>query len=1344
MSRTKMRQLEQIANSQNYNDGYANAFTVSVAEPGDLDYSIEYDLNILRTQIKNLKGTDSWFSSIDSGITDGYSLTAIKQRLDNMQAFVGSADGTDSNPDYGSINNYDQNVSLESAISALDQYLGNIKGGFAGTRILSGMTDGYKALQRLDEGYASAQDEIDRLEAALGPVVDAAGDYVARNDTNYINSLSSVDADLRALDQAIKAVDDAINTSVSLEDGYIRAFIGKDGGGDNMPGYSSSVVVSQGSSLETAIGALDAYVSDNSNYTLQKAYKNDADGSDAVITTDSTDGDLKVAGSEKLWVTATEGLKVDTKANFGTSVFDVQMQSGTGFSIDGAAASNVSTTTADLTLSTLTSGDVKITAATNIVATAVDATVNASGGISLNAVGASNLSASNGNMTIEAAGPGADMYIDAYHEMFVSAQHISLTASTDGIMLESHGDSDFTVAGHDLTLQTTGSGNVVVKAATNFDMNANGTATIDAASVQVTAGAAGNVDVDAGNQITFDDAALSHAVAMTRGSTGSVSTWSAGVSTAAENPGRDFSNMGIVEAINALGDGYTGLQGEVDSFTLQRAYDQGQGSNPDILIAPGDLLDFHLADATSEFQITSAISGINTLRVSDGYVQIDGYLTVTGGTIQVNTTVNDADHLLLSPGLSETVALKIEPNLSPAAYGANLIELWDGYQADGGQVVVSIDDDGNALFTKDLEVDQVLKARGSVDAIVTSFDATSSGTISLAASAASYFTVDGYDLTLSTTSAGSVVVNSASALDMNVVAGATLDAASINMTAANGDFSATSSAKVSVGAGTAIEFVDSGLANAVAVTRGAENTVNSWSAGVGDAYNGTANFATVGIVEAINALGDGYASNKAELNNLETSLGSIVDDAGNYVQRSGTNYLDHTLTIDQDLRALDSALKSNVDSITTAYQAEDGYVRAFIGKDSAGQETPNYNARGVGDSSVDIIGNNDDLELAIAKLDDGYTHLKAEVNAFTLQRAYDQDPDGSDALITTNSTDGHVAIAGTEGLRVTGDKGMVVGSSVGDVGTLIASLAQGDLLVKARFEADGAAQFNGATFDVNNSGAFTVDSNSVSIDATAASNFSTSAGKLTLSAGGMGSDLEMSSAAASTLTAGSSMTLHASAGDAYMYADGGDIKLSASAAASLSAGAQLHLKDSRSASTGAANGSFALSTDPTSLGFAGSDFSSVVRSLAGVSTGQELGIINAINAIGASSSSIEKAVYVVTAADNRLFDAGKTLKLNAGAGADRGSLELTPATDGYGVDFRPGRDLEVYVNGQLLLADSSQKTAGSVATDDYFLASDDATKITFAFTLVEGDVVVVKNLKPAPGEDVGTGWNSVL
>jgi len=97
--------------------------------------------------------------------------------------------------------------------------------------------------------------------------------------------------------------------------------------------------------------------------TLQVAYDNDPDGSDATITTNATDGAVVIAGNQKLQVTATNGLDVDTIADFDVTTFDVQMTGTNGFNLDGTAASNATVTAGNLTLSTITSGAVNITSA---------------------------------------------------------------------------------------------------------------------------------------------------------------------------------------------------------------------------------------------------------------------------------------------------------------------------------------------------------------------------------------------------------------------------------------------------------------------------------------------------------------------------------------------------------------------------------------------------------------------------------------------------------------------------------------------------------------------------------------------------------------------------------------------------------------------------------------------------------------------------------------------------------------------------------------------------------------------------------------------------------------------
>lgn len=82
-----------------------------------------------------------------------------------------------------------------------------------------------------------------------------------------------------------------------------------------------------------------------------------------------------------------------------------------------------------------------------------------------------------------------------------------------------------------------------------------------------------------------------------------------------------------------------------------------------------------------------------------------------------------------------------------------------------------------------------------------------------------------------------------------------------------------------------------------------------------------------------------------------------------------------SISADKGSLALDvtnADIYQNTDGSTTwvamGDSQEDGFIRAFIGKDAAGSETPDYGARITG--SVSWVGNTDDLELGVAKLDE--------------------------------------------------------------------------------------------------------------------------------------------------------------------------------------------------------------------------------------------------------------------------------------------------------------------------------------------------------------------------------------
>jgi len=65
MARSLLRQLEQIRRAAFYDDEVVGANTAPVAEP-TVSGSLEEDTNVLRTLLKQVKGTEDWFSSLDT------------------------------------------------------------------------------------------------------------------------------------------------------------------------------------------------------------------------------------------------------------------------------------------------------------------------------------------------------------------------------------------------------------------------------------------------------------------------------------------------------------------------------------------------------------------------------------------------------------------------------------------------------------------------------------------------------------------------------------------------------------------------------------------------------------------------------------------------------------------------------------------------------------------------------------------------------------------------------------------------------------------------------------------------------------------------------------------------------------------------------------------------------------------------------------------------------------------------------------------------------------------------------------------------------------------------------
>ena len=122
-----------------------------------------------------------------------------------------------------------------------------------------------------------------------------------------------------------------------------------------------------------------------------------------------------------------------------------------------------------------------------------------------------------------------------------------------------------------------------------------------------------------------------------------------------------------------------------------------------------------------------------------------------------------------------------------------------------------------------------------------------------------------------------------------------------------------------VGTNTTLAVTPAGLKGALdALLDGAPaalDTLNELAAAINDdaTFFTTINSSLTNLQEQINSLSGGGASNQAEVDRIETAVGLATD--GQYVSRSGTNYLDSASSIVGELTALDTQVKANEDAV---------------------------------------------------------------------------------------------------------------------------------------------------------------------------------------------------------------------------------------------------------------------------------------------------------------------------------------------------------------------------------------------------------------------------------------------
>lgn len=238
---------------------------INTSSPGSDSFvgvpsSLEEDLDQVRTQIKNTKGTGSWTSALSalySGGADslqdlltstsgsatktasnpwGYSYTNIDglvTRLDAIRDYTGQTTHTDNSPTYSSNQWILNGDNLETAIGKLDSAIVSTSGVFASI-----------ASNQIAISTFIGQDDL----------TDSTPTY---SSTVYINNSDPLETAIGDLDNALN-VASGLFTGVTAQVGALEIFTGQSGDTDTIPDYTSTVFIDAGDSLTTAVSKLDA------------------------------------------------------------------------------------------------------------------------------------------------------------------------------------------------------------------------------------------------------------------------------------------------------------------------------------------------------------------------------------------------------------------------------------------------------------------------------------------------------------------------------------------------------------------------------------------------------------------------------------------------------------------------------------------------------------------------------------------------------------------------------------------------------------------------------------------------------------------------------------------------------------------------------------------------------------------------------------------------------------------------------------------------------------------------------------------------------------------------------
>jgi hypothetical protein len=625
--------------------------------------------------------------------------------------------------------------------------------------------------------------------------------------------------------------------------------------------------------------------------SLQEAYE-----VGNTITTNGTDGDVVIAGDQKLSVSASGGLQVSGGAlDVNTSV-DVDLTGS--FAVDGAQAATFGATTALSSFAVTATGDIDLSGATLDLA--------ATGALEIDAAAASYIKVTAANLSVEASGAGV-LDLKSGTEVQVTTALFDVNAS-GAAEIASVGNSFFQTTSGDLLIQTitsgeldlTAAGLMDVNAGANLDLDVTGTMDFDSTGAFSIDGsgasnvtAQGNLSVQAqgsGSDLILDaadiidmngaslDADLTGAFNVTGGASSKLNTTAAGAGdiTIDAEAGKVIIEGGkaaVSDAVKIWATAATGgIQmvagtGNIDAATTGSVYlGAGQASNftvssGDMLLdatsdidgaikvyAAGPLVDavhIHASDAVGGIDIDAGTGGIaldSTGAISLGAGGASDF-TVSSGDLTLEAT---ASSVVIEGG--EAVADAVYIHASDTAGGVD-IDAGTGGIALDTTGALSLDSTGtaanltltaNAAGTATLTLAASNSGAGVADIDIDADGAVTVdavGAISLGAGAASDFTVNAGALTLEANdgTTGAVQILGGGALAAAVALQAFDDDGGIDIDAGTGGIAADTTGAISLDAATSsnLTVTGEGASLTLAAAGGGAQQLVASSAGTG-------------------------------------------------------------------------------------------------------------------------------------------------------------------------------------------------------------------------------------------------------------------------------------------------------------------------------------------------------------------------------------------------------------------------------------------------------------------------------------------------------------------------------